>query len=494
MAVVVRSENSDIADGTATLTVTTPAGTAVGDVLVAFVFADHDGTAEAITAPEGWQQAGGDGFQGGAAFGKVFVRAVTSAEPSAHTFGVPPPSSCVAHVLCVSGADTTSPVDVIAWGGSSSASTSQVAPEISPARPETLLLCGWAGVAGASSYTPPGTMIEVADTPTPYLFAAVARQALVASGATGTRTATASSSTAYLSVSVSVSPAGSSDGAETTVWISPDGTMIPLEVEWSTAGRFAPPPVLVEEGVPEQPGARHREARHGVREFSLPLWIEDSSPAALRARMRALVAAMDPVRGEGTIRITTPIGDQREIYCRVSAGLEMDETLGRTSGPTLQRCVPMFRAVDPYWYDTTDTIDTFSSADTATFFPIFPLRLASSSVFVEATIINSGDVETWPVWTITGPGSAITLRNLTTGYALTLTTTLAVGEHLVIDTRPGRKSVLKNDGTNLFTALSSASSLWPLARGSNSVRLEMSSTVALVSSLQLARRHRYLTA
>ncbi|MCP3805370.1 phage tail family protein [Allokutzneria sp. A3M-2-11 16] len=488
-----RSVSSGTADGTTTLTVSTPAGASVGDVLVAVVLIDHDGAAADITAPSGWSQVGGDGAVAGCGFGKVFIRAVSSGEPASHTFGVSASSSCVAHVECLTGADTSTPVDVVAWGGSSSASTSHVAPELSPARPETMMLCAWAGVAGGSTYTPPAAMTELADTNTLYLFAAIARQSLIASGATGTRTATASASTASLTVSLAVNPAGTSAGTESLVWIDPNGAMIPLDVEWAVSGRFAPPPVLVDEGVPEQPGARFREARHGVREFSLPLWITDSSPAALRARLRSMIAAMDPVRGQGTIRLTSPTGDQREIYCRVSAGLELDETLGRTSGPLVQRAVPMFRAVDPYWYDIADTTDPFESGDTATFFPFFPLRLSSSSVFAEATITNSGDVETWPVWTITGPGSAITLRNLTTGEYMTLTITLAAGESLTIDTRPGAKTVTKSDGTNQFPALSSASSLWALARGANALRVEMSGTTA-ASRVVLSRRHRYLTA
>jgi hypothetical protein len=488
-----RSVSSDTTDGTTTLPVVTPAGASVGDVLVAVVLIDHDGAADDITAPAGWSQVGGDGAVANAGFGKVFVRAVSSGEPASHTFGVSAPSSCVAHVACLMGADTSTPVDVVAWGGSSSASTNHVAPELSPARPETMMLCAFAGVAGGSTYTPPASMTEIADEPTPYLFASMARQSLISSGATGTRTATASNSTPSLTVSLAVNPAGSSDGTESLVWIGPDGTMIPFDVEWSVSGRFAPPPVLVDEGVPEQPGARHREARHGVREFSLPLWITDSSPATLRARLRALVAAMDPVRGQGTVRLTSPIGDQREIYCRVSAGLELDETLGRTSGPLMQRAVVMFRANDPYWYDVTDTTDVFESGTTASFFPIFPLSLSSSAVFTSTSVTNSGDVETWPVWTITGPGSAIVLRNLTTGRYLELNATLAAGETAVIDTRPGVKTVLKGDGTNLFPNLTSASSLWALARGANALRIEMSSATS-ASRVQLSRRYRYLTA
>lgn len=279
---------------------------------------------------------------------------------------------------------------------------------------------------------------------------------------------------------------------ELVEWIDPDGVTTTLQVEWDVSGRFAPPIAMEEDGVPEQPGMRLRAVRHEARDFALPLYITADSQTELRTATRALVATMDPTRGDGRIRITGPGGDPREITCRYQGGLEMSERLGDTSGPEMQRAVAMFRAHDPYWYDTSETVDPFTIGAPSSWFPFFPLRLGASELYATVTIDNLGDVAAWPVWQIQGPGSDITLRNLTTGKSLSLAVNLGA-DAVTIDTRPGRKSVVRTiDGANLFGSLSLTSSLWPLQRGVNIVRVEMA-LATTDSAVQLSRKHAYLT-
>jgi hypothetical protein len=278
---------------------------------------------------------------------------------------------------------------------------------------------------------------------------------------------------------------------EVTQWIDADGTATALEVEWNATGRGMPPASFEEDRVPERAGSRLRAVRHGTREMTLPLWITGSSESDLWATLRALALTMDPTRGDGKLRVTSIVGDQREVTCRYAAGLELNERLGDTAGPLLQRAQVVFRVHDPYWYAVSDTTQSFTVGTPATFFPFFPLRLSSSEVYATGSITNAGDVETWPVWTITGPGSAIVLRNQTTGKSLSLSTTLGAGESVVIDTREGVKTVTHSSGANLFSSLSSTSSLWPLARGVNALQIEMSAATS-ASLVTLAYRPRYL--
>lgn len=279
-------------------------------------------------------------------------------------------------------------------------------------------------------------------------------------------------------------------------WISPGGTTTELYVQPGVTGRFAPPVVIHEDEVPGISGSRFREARHGPREFPLPIFVDCATEAIKRATLRTLIREMDPVEGMGKIRVQSPVGDLREINCRVVAGLGLEESKDSAySG--WQKAVPMFRAFDPYWYDTSDTVATFTTGVTATFFPIFPIRLSSSEVFVDATVDNVGDLETWPVWEITGPGSTIVLRDLANGYVTTLTSdlggvSLGSGEVVTIDTRPGAKTVTKSDGTNLWPYLSTSSELWPLRRGSTAIRVEMGGATG-ASQVRLSYRPRYLT-
>ncbi len=289
--------------------------------------------------------------------------------------------------------------------------------------------------------------------------------------------------------------------SETFQWIDADGGILTIggpgvstyQVDWEASGRFMPRIETRVDQVPGQPGGLLREARHGIHEFILPLSIATNTESSLRTLLRDLVDRMDPVRGEGKLRVTSPVGDQREITCVYAAGLEMAEKTD-VSGPTYQACPVAFTAHDPYWYDVSPTSKTFTITAVATFFPIFPLRLTASQLVVDDAVVNSGSVEAWPVWTITGPGADIKLTNLTTGEFISFPgQSITNDEILTIDTRPGAKSVTLGDGTNAYPWLDYSSTLWSLRRGNNSVRLEMGGADFDMSALSISYYQRYLS-
>lgn len=281
--------------------------------------------------------------------------------------------------------------------------------------------------------------------------------------------------------------------AEVVQWIDPDGIALNLDCEWDSIGRFVLPSQFEEEGVPAAPGMRLRAVRHNVRDFTLIHWLDYPSDTLLRAAERSLAASMDPLRGDGRVRVIGPAGDTREITCRV-ADLGLIEKIGTNSGPTSQQFMTRFRADDPYWYDSVDqTLIYTAIATVATFFPFFPLHLSASATFANTTVTNVGDVNAWPVWTITGPCTDMTMTNLTTNKVWQLTATLTAGQTLVVDTRPNGKTVLRNDGTNLFSSLSTNNlSLWPLIRGNNAIQVAIGGTTT-ASKAQLVFRPRYIS-
>lgn len=285
--------------------------------------------------------------------------------------------------------------------------------------------------------------------------------------------------------------------AETITWIAPDGTSTVLtaqtntEVLWGRLGAFMPPVTFVEHEIPLQSGSQLHEIRYRPRRLDLPFLIRGTSATALRANVRSFLHVFDPSRGDGTLRIQGPGGDERELTCRYMDGLIGHET-DNLAGPSYQRVMITFRAFDPFWYAKNAIVNTYTVGVAATFFPFFPLRLTNSVIFADVTVNNTGDVNSWPTWVITGPGSTITLRNLTSGENLVLSTTLLAGETVTIDTRPGFKSVSKNDGTNLFSSLSTTSVLWDLRAGNNSIRLEMGGSTS-ASAVQLTYKPRFLS-
>lgn len=281
--------------------------------------------------------------------------------------------------------------------------------------------------------------------------------------------------------------------AEITEWVDAYGAVTALDVDWEATGRFMPEVNFDEDEIPGYDGSRLRRTRFKPRTFTLKIVVTAASEPLLRTALRSLTSAMNPKTGMGYIRVTSPLGDARQIACKVAGGLGLEEKEG-LSGPQMQMALVTFHAFDPFWTDTSDTSTLFDIDTPPSFFPIFPLRLTASEIAVDITVDNDGDDEMWPVWTINGPGSGIALRNLTTGKSLVFTTmSLGAGESIVIDTRPDEKTAVRQDGTNAFPDLDVTSSMWSLQVGSNSVRLEMTGAVAGVSSLQLSYRKRYLS-
>lgn len=239
-------------------------------------------------------------------------------------------------------------------------------------------------------------------------------------------------------------------------------------------------------------GERFVKARHTAREVVVPIVVHDDADGPVDTAMAELAYRLDPTRGEVTLVHERTDGTVRHLVGRVVKGL------GPTMLPradTHAVILPVvIRAHDPYWLAASDSTQSWELGEPASFFPIFPLRLTSSELYTSATIANDGHLEAWPVWTITGPGDTIVLRNVTTGAVLDLTAAPALGasEVLTIDTTPGVKTIVGPGGANWFGYRSAGSSLWPLAVGSNAVDIEMSGADSVTSLVSARWRHRYL--
>lgn len=283
---------------------------------------------------------------------------------------------------------------------------------------------------------------------------------------------------------------------ETITWIDANGFETSLsdestyEVLLGTKGFYMPPIDFVEDEVPFHHGSLLRNVKVRARDLDVPLVIRGKDEIDKRDKLRNLQRFLNPLKGSGRIKVTSYDGSERELRCLYIGGLEIDESSGLYNH-RIQKAVLVFRAFDPFWYDTFTNVLTFTIGQPATFFPFFPLRLTSSSVFADTTVTNIGDVETWPEWIITGPGENIVLRNLTTGEITHLETSLEVGESITIDTGLYKKTITKNNGENLYYTLTDESSLWSLQEGINSIRIEMSNSNK-ESSVQLSYRNRYL--
>lgn len=262
-------------------------------------------------------------------------------------------------------------------------------------------------------------------------------------------------------------------------------------------GLGGPSLAVNEDKLPYAPGTRLRRLSTPPARLDLPIEIRAASVALLDTLMDTLRGWVLPGTEASAepetvfLRCVRDDGASREIEGIYVGGLEGDEAAG---GTLWQKAVLSLYCSDPYWRDTAETEVTFTNGvGLRLWFPLYPYDLSPSAVFAEQTITNTGQVETWPVWTITGPGSDPTLTNLTTGEVLALDLTLADGDVVTIDTNERgatAKTITNQNDVNLWPFASATSVLWPLQRGANEIRVAMSGTSG-DSAIELAYRRRW---
>lgn len=106
-------------------------------------------------------------------------------------------------------------------------------------------------------------------------------------------------------------------------------------------------------------------------------------------------------------------------------------------------------------------------------FPLeFPFVIAGDPAAVgrPGYLEVKGTAATWPVLRVAGPCSNPTITHVASGRTLTVQTTLAAGEWVEIDTRPGWRTVLRNNGGGAPLALTSRIDQFQLTPGVNEIR------------------------
>ncbi|MGX1220312.1 phage distal tail protein [Streptomyces ambofaciens] len=237
-------------------------------------------------------------------------------------------------------------------------------------------------------------------------------------------------------------------------------------------------------------GYEVRDVRAQGKTITLPIafWANDSRQA-YKARRRALINSLNPKRGVGVLTLTEPDGATRSIGAYYTGGLEGDESLD-AAGERWCINALTFGVPSPYWTGA-EVSHGFAAGSDAEFFPVLPVQVGDSQVLGEVTVDNVGDDVAYPVWTIKGPATSVTLTNHTTGQEITLTRTITGTDTIVIDTRERRQTALLNGVTNLWPDLSDDSELWPLQEGGNHLNLVVDGSTS-ATSVTLTYQPRYL--
>jgi hypothetical protein len=239
------------------------------------------------------------------------------------------------------------------------------------------------------------------------------------------------------------------------LWTAPDGSTTDLSA-WGagnyvtgdgTVGQFAPGYEFATQAYAAVDGARLQQITAQPAQPVLGLDLVASDPAELRARLRSLAHVLRPRAGIGTLTAVGDDGMTRTLRCYYRSGLEAGRYVANRFRAALE-----FWSPSPWWRGEPLSLSWTLAAATA-FFPILPVRLSASTIEGATTVDLSGtDAPTYPLWTVTGPGSQLTLRNewqsldedgapQERSAELVLNAAIGDGELVVIDSRPGRQSV-----------------------------------------------------
>ncbi len=189
-------------------------------------------------------------------------------------------------------------------------------------------------------------------------------------------------------------------------------------------------------------------------------------------------------RSPGILTVSRPDGRSRQLDVYYEEGFKGEPGEDWLyANPKLTLYAP-----DGYWRDTEATIVTRAYSPGVSFFNPFG-TLSSSQVFGNTVINNPGEVDAWPVWTITGPAESLTATNNTTGQSFILTYSLMAGETVTITTL--RPTVRGPAGQNLVASLNwPTAQLWPLYGGDNNVEFTVGGS-ASGTKIQLTFYPRY---
>lgn len=194
----------------------------------------------------------------------------------------------------------------------------------------------------------------------------------------------------------------------------------------------------------------------------------------------------------GWIQVQRPDGSTRQIQVFTTAGLNTPE-VGVSDHSVFAFTL---QTPDPYWQDLASQSITYRVNTASGILPLLPVQLAGGSVLGASSVMNGGNAQAWPVWTITGPGTP-TMQNLTTGRTWSLNTPIPSGHVVQITTKPGQQvAVDVTTSTNIWDQLvlgGTLSNLWSLMAGQNNINILMSGSTAN-TSIALTWTNRWMRA
>lgn len=203
------------------------------------------------------------------------------------------------------------------------------------------------------------------------------------------------------------------------------------------AGLSWPPFELGTSSSPARAGRRRRTVRVTERSAELPVYIygEVDSLEFLN-RWTRFQDSWDPLV-PGLLTVTTP-KEKRTLQLYFDADGEGSITLDPIYYGFSRTTIQATAEDKPYWEGESQTF-RFVNGDPSPFFTADGnLYIAETTGLADAQVVNSGDVDTWPIYTIknTEPSQALTVTIDLAGGTFT-TPPIGSGQTLIINTETG---------------------------------------------------------
>lgn len=273
-------------------------------------------------------------------------------------------------------------------------------------------------------------------------------------------------------------------------WIGWDGSewdlshgLSGLALQAGTRGLLEPPFTRYATKPGAVSGSIHRGSTYDERDCFWPLLIKNGDGTQPWLDLnRRFWQTMDKDR-PGRWVVTQSDGARRTLTVRFNGLSEdaLDDDLGLVAR---QKFGINLVAENPFWMGTTKQW-TFTNEAAQGFYQSSgdPYYLSPSGTVASAEVSNVGDVDVWPVWTVFGPFSAVTVAGV--GFPA-----LADGEWIRIDTDPTDQVAWDNDDVDRTGELTNFDQFAEIPRGTT-VPLSVSMTGTGSVAVQLTPAYRW---
>lgn len=245
-----------------------------------------------------------------------------------------------------------------------------------------------------------------------------------------------------------------------------DGFGIP-EPEWKTVPRSG------------GGGSYVRSLRLKERELFIPLMIWGESQAECLANWDALVSALNPRVGESSVLEVRRAGvSPRFINVVYKSGL--GGNFGNDFRGWHYKVGLTLVAYDPYFWELDTAISWnvrgeykpfISGGEMVKTHKFFPVILSPSVVNGSRSVEIIGEVDSAPIWQITGPVTDVRVANKETGESFSITGAIAPGETVTVDTTVFDIYSQNDRSGALWDRLTTDSNLFRLGTGRHTIEV-----------------------